>query len=100
MTTEWPATAGPPTFTIPPADATQLAAAITEAVTWYGGVDEPGPLGDVVDPAMLERVYGHDDGPSLSFEYADCLVRIQPGRFTVERTIPPRDTLTRSVSRD
>ena len=99
MTTEWPATEGRHAFTFPGADATQLEAAITEAVTWFGDGD-PGPLEGVVDPAMLERVYGHDDDPTLSFAYADCRVRVEPGRFTVERAIPTRDTRVRAPGRD
>lgn len=103
----WPeAASGPYAFEFPAGE--RPAAAITEAVTWF--VDDDGadvePIEEVVDVEWLSKLFAYHrraggtdrpsadaGGPSLAFEYAGCLVTVEPGRFTIERAgevRPPR----------
>jgi len=78
------------------------AAAITEAVTWFGDADEGDlePLAAAVDLEWLSALFAYRrggdrpsdaaSGPSLSFEYGGCLVTVEPGRFAVEPAATPR----------
>jgi hypothetical protein len=95
----WPdSEPGPYAFEFPAGE--RPAEAITEAVTWFVDADEAevGPIEEVVDVEWLSKLFAYHrraggtdgpseaaSGPSLTFEYAGCLVTVEPGRFTVER---------------